>query len=137
MFEVGKVGQHSDNAVKFIPDRVWPLIKENKIESCQGPDHIWKLKGASVLMPSSVSSIKLSEKHSCASDGGSNIQHALYPSVILDFDEYFISCFNSNYYIFLAAYELLFLDNSEDKKNIFQLQVSWNQEGILQFGLGS
>ncbi|KAJ4702743.1 DDB1- and CUL4-associated factor 4-like [Melia azedarach] len=81
LFEVGKVGQHSDNAVKFIPDRVWPLIKENKIESCQGPDHIWKLKGASVLMPSSVSSIKLSEKHSCASDGGSNIQHALITSL--------------------------------------------------------
>ncbi|KAK9223320.1 hypothetical protein WN944_011762 [Citrus x changshan-huyou] len=77
LFEVGNVGQHAHDTVKFIPSCVWPRIKDNKTESSKAPEHIWRLNKASILMPSSVSCIKLFGKHpSCATDGGS-VQHAL------------------------------------------------------------
>lgn len=89
LFEVGNVGQHAYDAVKFIPNCVWPRIKDSKTKSSKSPEHIRRLNKASVFMSSSVSCIKLFGKHpSCATDGGS-IRHALYPAMIKDFDEYF------------------------------------------------
>lgn len=81
LFEVGNVGQHAHDTVKFIPSCVWPRIKDNKTESSKAPEHIWRLNKASILMPSSVSCIKLFGKHpSCATDGGS-VRHALITSL--------------------------------------------------------
>lgn len=77
--EVGKVRQHFDYGVKCMPDRVWPLIKENDAEFGGIPGHIRRLAGASLQMPSSISCIKLSRKHSSTMDDSSNIQEALYP----------------------------------------------------------
>ncbi|XP_062162975.1 uncharacterized protein LOC133869896 [Alnus glutinosa] len=75
--EVGKVGQHIDYGVKCMPDRVWPLIKENDAEFGRIPGHIRRLAGASLQMPSSISCIKLSRKHSSTMEDSSNIQEAL------------------------------------------------------------
>ncbi|KAH9795404.1 WD REPEATS REGION domain-containing protein [Citrus sinensis] len=82
LFEVGNVGQHAHDTVKFIPSCVWPRIKDNKTESSKAPEHIWRLNKASILMPSSVSCIKLFGKHpSCATDGGS-VRHALNGAIV-------------------------------------------------------
>ncbi|KAK9268072.1 hypothetical protein L1049_010511 [Liquidambar formosana] len=78
LFEVGKVGQHFDYGVKCMPDHVWPRNIENQKESSKEPGNIWRPLGASVVMPSSVSSIKMLGKHSPHTiDDGSTIQHAL------------------------------------------------------------
>lgn len=85
LFEVGNVGQHAHDTVKFIPSCVWPRIKDNKTESSKAPEHIWRLNKASILMPSSVSCIKLFGKHPSCATGGGSVRHALYPSMITDF----------------------------------------------------
>ncbi|XP_059437328.1 uncharacterized protein LOC132170380 isoform X3 [Corylus avellana] len=75
--EVGKVRQHFDYGVKCMPDRVWPLIKENDAEFVRIPGHIQRLAGASLQMSSNISCIKLFRKHSSTMDDSSNIQEAL------------------------------------------------------------
>ncbi|KAK9226873.1 hypothetical protein WN943_011921 [Citrus x changshan-huyou] len=77
LFEVGNVGQHAHDTVKFIPGCVWPRIKDNKTESSKAPEHIWRLNKASILMPSSVSCIKLFGKHPSCATGGGSVRHAL------------------------------------------------------------
>ncbi|KAH7522813.1 hypothetical protein JRO89_XSUnG0102600 [Xanthoceras sorbifolium] len=86
-FEVGKVGHECYNGVKCIPKQVWPLIKENKEESYKAPDLIWRPDGPVTNMSSSVSCIKSSAKHSTfTTDDGFNLQRALYPFMVSDFD---------------------------------------------------
>ncbi|ESR61823.1 hypothetical protein CICLE_v10015389mg [Citrus x clementina] len=81
LFEVGNVGQHAHDTVKFIPGCVWPRIKDNKTESSKAPEHIWRLNKASILMPSSVSCIKLFGKHPSCATGGGSVRHALITSL--------------------------------------------------------
>ncbi|XP_043690194.1 DDB1- and CUL4-associated factor 4 [Telopea speciosissima] len=70
LFEVGKVGQHSDYGVKCMPDRVWPLTTENQAECSKVQGDIWRPTGASALLDG-ISCIKRIGKHS------SPIQHVL------------------------------------------------------------
>ncbi|KDP43121.1 hypothetical protein JCGZ_26654 [Jatropha curcas] len=77
LFEVGKVGQHFDNGVKCIPDRVRPVVGEIKAECRKPPLDIWRPSGASLQMPSSISSIKPFVKQSPYADNSFTIQHAL------------------------------------------------------------
>lgn len=77
--EVGKIGQHFDYGVKCMPDRVWPLIKENDAEFGRMPGHIQRFAGPSLQMSSKISCIKLFRNHSSTMDDSSNIQEALYP----------------------------------------------------------
>ncbi|GLT69551.1 hypothetical protein SLA2020_416940 [Shorea laevis] len=75
--EVGKIGQHFDYGVKCMPDRVWPLIKENDAEFGRMPGHIQRFAGPSLQMSSKISCIKLFRNHSSTMDDSSNIQEAL------------------------------------------------------------
>ncbi|KAJ0018785.1 hypothetical protein Pint_11771 [Pistacia integerrima] len=78
LFGVGKVGQHFDTGINFLPDRVGPRVKENKAESYKEAEHIWIPEGASILMSSRVSSIKLPRKYSsCELDDGFNCRRTV------------------------------------------------------------
>ncbi|KAJ0081800.1 hypothetical protein Patl1_11972 [Pistacia atlantica] len=79
LFGVGKVGQHFDTGINFLPDRVGPRVKENKAESYKEAEHIWIPEGASILMSSRVSSIKLPRKYSsCELDDGFNCRRTVF-----------------------------------------------------------
>lgn len=88
LFGVGKVG--FGYGINFLSDLVWPQVKENKAESYKAAEHIGIREGASILMPSSVSSIKLPRKSSsCELDDDFNCRRAVYPFATYDFHELF------------------------------------------------
>ncbi|KAF9689090.1 hypothetical protein SADUNF_Sadunf01G0055600 [Salix dunnii] len=63
LFEVGKVGEHN-HGVECIPDRMRPVIEENRAECGRDPGCIWRPPGASLHMSSNISCIKMCGKHS-------------------------------------------------------------------------
>ncbi|XP_044497321.1 DDB1- and CUL4-associated factor 4 isoform X2 [Mangifera indica] len=76
LFGVGKVG--FGYGINFLPDLVWPQVKENKAESYKAAEHIGIREGASILMSSSLSSIKLPRKSSsCELDDDFNCRRAV------------------------------------------------------------
>ncbi|KAJ9709429.1 hypothetical protein PVL29_001078 [Vitis rotundifolia] len=78
LYEVAKVGQHFDYGVKCMPDRVWPPVIGKQTECSKAVGHIWRPTGASLVMQSSISCIKMVGKHSpCTIDDRSAIQHVL------------------------------------------------------------
>lgn len=96
--EVGKV-QQFDYGVKCMPDRVWPKVKEDQAECGRTPGHIWRPAGSVFQMPSNISCIKFFGKHTPSMDDGSNVQDAMYPFIISNFDTliscYFLYCYLS------------------------------------------
>ncbi|XP_050231926.1 uncharacterized protein LOC126680785 isoform X2 [Mercurialis annua] len=78
LLETGKPGQRSHNGIKFMPDRVSPVIEETKAEWSKAPGHIWQPAGASLYMPSNISYIKMSGRHSpYAADDNFSVQRGL------------------------------------------------------------
>ncbi|XP_026415045.1 DDB1- and CUL4-associated factor 4-like [Papaver somniferum] len=79
-YEVSKDEQDFDYGIKCTPDFVWPLLQETQAECSNAPGHIWRPAGASEIMPSHISCIQRTQKHSLCTpdDGPSNLtQHAL------------------------------------------------------------
>ena len=76
-----------------MPDRVWPKVKEDQAECGRTPGHIWRPAGSLFQMPSNISCIKMFGKHSPSMDDGSNVQDAMYPFIISNFDTLFSCCF--------------------------------------------
>ena len=115
LYEVAKVGQHFDYGVKCMPDRVWPPVIGKQTECSKAVGHIWRPTGASLVMQSSISCIKMVGKHSpCTIDDQSAIQHVLYPFIISDIYDYvalLLDMVTENYCtmkLFLAKDVLLF-----------------------------
>uniref|UniRef100_A0A5B7BJG7 Uncharacterized protein n=1 Tax=Davidia involucrata TaxID=16924 RepID=A0A5B7BJG7_DAVIN len=78
LYEVGKAGQQFDYGVKCMPDCVWPLNIENQVRCLKVPGHLWRPAGASTQMPSNISCVKMSGKHSTRTvDDASSMQHVL------------------------------------------------------------
>ncbi|XP_028091136.1 DDB1- and CUL4-associated factor 4 isoform X1 [Camellia sinensis] len=73
--EVGKVGQQFDYGDKFMPDCVWPLNTRKREVCVEVPVHLWRPPGASMLMSSNISCIKMCGKHS--NTESSSMQHVL------------------------------------------------------------
>ncbi|RVW21500.1 hypothetical protein CK203_110988 [Vitis vinifera] len=89
LYEVAKVGHHFDYGVKCMPDRVWPPVIGKQTDCSKAVGHIWRPTGASLVMQSSISCIKMVGKHSpCTIDDQSAIQHVLYPFIISDIYDY-------------------------------------------------
>ncbi|XP_058072331.1 uncharacterized protein LOC131221178 isoform X2 [Magnolia sinica] len=78
LYEVVEVGEHFDQGVTCIPNRVWPLITEREGECGSASGEIRSSTEASTSLPSSISCIKRIGKHSPDTAGdGSSLQHAL------------------------------------------------------------
>ncbi|WCJ33277.1 Transducin/WD40 repeat-like superfamily protein [Euphorbia peplus] len=77
IFEVGKVRQHFDTGVNYNPDLVGTITEPNNRECYESPGHIWKPERATLQMPSSISCIKLFQKHPSNLDDDFSIQRAL------------------------------------------------------------
>lgn len=81
--EVGKVGQYFDGGVQWMPDCVRHYVKGKTDKHDEMPGPVFRPNGASLLMSSSISCIRLSAKRSShAVSDGLNVGHALYPMYI-------------------------------------------------------
>ncbi|XP_065853925.1 uncharacterized protein [Euphorbia lathyris] len=77
LFEVGKVAQHFDTGVKYVPDLVGTISEQNNGERCKAPRHLWQPERAMLKLPSSISCVKLFRKHPPNLDDDFSIQRAL------------------------------------------------------------
>jgi len=78
LFDVGNVGQDFNRGLRVTSDCVWP--ENNEQDLCKMPKDMWKLNGATLHMPSSISSISVPGKgHVWVDDDVRAAQCALYP----------------------------------------------------------
>ncbi|KAK9133848.1 hypothetical protein Scep_013376 [Stephania cephalantha] len=75
--EIGGVGHGFYGGSKFYPECVWPVAAESRADGRKAPNSVWNPR-ASLLMPSNISCIKKTMKHSPdVVDASSAVQHAL------------------------------------------------------------
>ncbi|KAF7840268.1 DDB1- and CUL4-associated factor 4 isoform X2 [Senna tora] len=80
--EVGKAGQYFGGGVKWMPDRVKKYVKGEKDEHVEVPGPVFRPNGATLLMSSSISCIRLGLKRSFhAAENDPNIGHALFTTL--------------------------------------------------------
>uniref|UniRef100_A0A2P2KJD9 Uncharacterized protein MANES_03G071900 n=1 Tax=Rhizophora mucronata TaxID=61149 RepID=A0A2P2KJD9_RHIMU len=79
LFEVGKVRKDYGAGVECIPDPVWPDFDKCEAECFKSPESLWRPAGASLLMNSNISCIKVPGKYSfhLGADGFGFQQRAL------------------------------------------------------------
>lgn len=78
--EVGRIRQHFDGGIKWLPDCVKGHVNGTTDEYFEDPGPILRPNGASLLMSSRISSIRLGQEYSSDSaDDGPIIGQALYP----------------------------------------------------------
>lgn len=76
LFDVGSVGQDFNHGFRVTSDCIWP--ENNEQNFCKMPKDLWKLNGATLHMPSSISSISVPRKeHLRVDDDGRTMQCAL------------------------------------------------------------
>ncbi|XP_031093468.1 uncharacterized protein LOC115998127 isoform X2 [Ipomoea triloba] len=63
IFEVGKVGEEFNHGPKLLPDRVWPSNAGDSAGCIELPGLEWRYPGAIQNMPSTISCIKMCQKH--------------------------------------------------------------------------
>lgn len=80
-YEVGCVADRANYGMQCIPDLIQPLNMEKQTSLLKSPGNLWRAIGASVVMPSNVSCIKISRRYDAqATDADSSVSHSLYPS---------------------------------------------------------
>ncbi|XP_027362377.1 DDB1- and CUL4-associated factor 4 isoform X2 [Abrus precatorius] len=80
--EVGRFGQYFDGGIKWMPDCMKNYVKEKTIEHNVVPGPVFRPNGASLLMSSRISCIRLGPKcTSHAVNDGPTVGHALFTTL--------------------------------------------------------
>ncbi|KAI7755301.1 hypothetical protein M8C21_007101, partial [Ambrosia artemisiifolia] len=78
-YEAGCIGEHADYGMHHVPDVVQPMNIEN--QTSLKPPRLWHANGASMLLPSNLSCIKIPRNHydPQPADVDSSVSHAIEP----------------------------------------------------------